>query len=87
MLTTEQILDIHVYVLDASVICLLDSADGRDRAAAGQVVRLGERMNVTYKAIQATDILDFELGRRKGRMVVSCKYYSCNVLCTPVNTL
>ncbi|CAK7202011.1 hypothetical protein SEUCBS139899_004729 [Sporothrix eucalyptigena] len=70
-LIVGQILNIHVYVLDASNICLLDSTNDQERAASGHVVRLGERMDVTYKAIRAADILTFELGRRNGRMAVS----------------
>ncbi len=75
----KQMLDIHVFVLHAGAICLLDEDNPVSRPIAGRVIRLGDRMDVAYCAMNAESAIRSELGQRKGRMAISCM--SCPALC------
>src|SRR5262245_22064887 len=65
-LTDLQIIEFHVYVLE-------DPLQKRYR-------RLGEHSDVTYRALNAKEVIDFEMEHRKGRTVISCTYCLSDVL-------
>ncbi|KAI6365117.1 hypothetical protein MCOR25_005510 [Pyricularia grisea] len=57
----DRVLEIHIYVLSDYV---------SQYTQAGDLVSLGERIGMTYGALDVTDVLDLEISQRKGRIAI-----------------
>jgi hypothetical protein len=60
-----QILDIHLFVLGGFI---------STKTITGYHKSLGERIGMTYRALDVREVIEDEMRERKGRTIVSCKY-------------
>ncbi len=70
-----QILNIRLFVLGHFI---------SSKTSRGEHIQIGERIDVTYDAMNVATLLDSELGCRKGQTLVSSK---CSYMLTKVGAL